>query len=116
MADGTLAVRVVSPATTVFEGEAASIVAPAWDGSLGVLPGHAPLIALLGAGDLEIDLPGGGSRRFFVAGGVLKVEGDDVTVLTEFAGDEKPDELPEEAILRPEDVEEWRTSPGNPLA
>lgn len=115
MADGTIRVRVVSPAVTVFEGEAASLVAPAWDGQIGILPGHAPLIALLGAGALTVDLPGGGSRHFFVAGGVLKVEGGRVTVLTEYAGEEEPERLPEEAIFRPEDLEEWTTTPGNPL-
>lgn len=115
MADGTIKVRVVSPAITVFEGEAASLVAPAWDGQVGVLPGHAPMITLLGAGDLSVDLPGGGSRRFFVAGGVLKVEGNRATVLTEYAGQERPERLPEEMIFRPEDLEEWTTTPGNPL-
>ena len=95
----SLNVRVVSPETLLYEGPAASIVAPAWDGKLGVLPGHAPMIALLGAGELSIDLPGGGSERFFVAGGVLKIEGTELTVLTEYGGDEEPDELPASAVV-----------------
>ncbi|MFG1691811.1 F0F1 ATP synthase subunit epsilon, partial [Gemmatimonadota bacterium] len=52
MASETLSVQVISPETTVFEGSAASMVAPAWDGKVGILPGHAPLITLLGAGEL----------------------------------------------------------------
>ena len=91
---GELRVHVVSPDSVLFEGAAVSIVAPAWDGKVGILPGHAPMIALLGSGDLSIDLPGGGSERFFVAGGVLKVEGSELTVLTEFGGREAPEELP----------------------
>ena len=58
---GTLRVRVVSPDRVVFEGEAASVVAPAWDGQVGILPSHAPMLALLGSGELSIDRAGGGS-------------------------------------------------------
>ena len=104
MAAETLNVRVVSPDRVVFEDGAAALVAPAWDGSVGILPGHAPFLALLGAGELAVDLPGGGAQTFHVAGGVIKVEGQQVTVLTEYAGQEPPGELPPEAILHPEDV------------
>ncbi len=98
-----LTVRVVSPESMVFEGEAASIVAPAWDGRVGILPGHAPFISLLGAGALAIDLPGGGSENYFVAGGVVSVDQDKVTLLTEYAGETPPDVLPPEATLAVED-------------
>ncbi|MEZ4417403.1 MAG: ATP synthase F1 subunit epsilon [Gemmatimonadota bacterium] len=87
MADLMLRVRVVSPEQIVFEGDAASIVAPAWDGRMGVLPRHAPLIAALGAGELAIDLPGGGSQRFHIAGGLIRVQNDDVIVLTDHVGE-----------------------------
>jgi len=101
----SLNVRVVSPERIVFEGEAAAVVAPAWDGQVGVLPGHAPMLALVGVGELSVDRPGGGSASYYVAGGVLKVERDVVTVLTEYAGDEPPAEIPASAIVDPEDVE-----------
>ena len=94
-----LQVRVVSPDSVLFDGLATSVVAPAWDGKLGILPRHAPMIALLGSGELSIDRPGGGSERFYVAGGVLKVEGDDLMILTEYAGDSAPEELPAGARL-----------------
>ena len=105
MAERALEVRVVSPASVVFEGAAASLVAPAWDGRVGILPGHAPFLALLGAGELAIDLPGGGSQTYQVAGGVMKVDHDRVTLLTEYAGSEPPEQVPPEAIVFPEDVE-----------
>ena len=104
MADA-LRVRVVSPQRTVFEGDATAIVAPAWDGQVGILPRHAPMLALVGAGVLNIERPGGGSDSFHVAGGVLKVENDQVTVLTEYAGDEPPEEVPAEAIVHIEDAD-----------
>jgi F-type H+-transporting ATPase subunit epsilon len=102
----SLHVRVVSPENIVFEGEASALVAPAWDGQVGILPGHAPMLALIGAGELSIDRPGGGSDTFQVAGGVLKVERNTVTLLTEYAGDEPPAEVPAAAIVFAEDVED----------
>ena len=84
----SMKVRVVSPERTVFDGEASAMVAPSWDGQVGILPGHAPMLALVGVGELAIDRPGGGSDSFHVAGGVLKVERNKVTLLTEYAGDE----------------------------
>ncbi|MBT8395531.1 MAG: ATP synthase F1 subunit epsilon [Gemmatimonadetes bacterium] len=102
----TLAVRLVSPQKEVFQGEAASVVVPAWDGMAGILPGHAAFITLLGHGELAIEVPGGGSQKFFVAGGVLKVEGNDLTVLVEYAGEGPPDQLPPEADFHPEDLAE----------
>jgi F-type H+-transporting ATPase subunit epsilon len=94
-----LQVRVVSPDSVLYDGTAASVVAPAWDGKIGILPRHAPMITLLGSGELSIDRPGGGSERFFVAGGVLKVEGDDLMILTEYGGTSAPEDLPAGAEL-----------------
>jgi len=100
-----LTLRIVAPDRTVFDGEAAAVVAPAWDGQIGVLPSHAPMITLLGVGALEIDLPAGqGSDRYYLAGGVMKVEDDRVTILTEYAGDEMPEELPDGARIEKEDL------------
>jgi F-type H+-transporting ATPase subunit epsilon len=94
-----LQVRVVSPDSVIYDGHAVSVAAPAWDGKLGILPRHAPMIALLGSGELSIDRPGGGSERFFVAGGVIKIEGDDLMILTEYGGTEAPEDLPAESGL-----------------
>ncbi len=80
-----LNLRVVTPERVLFEGRAASLVAPAWDGEVGILPSHAPFLTLLGKGDLDVDLVGGGSARYPVSGGVLKVLADEVIVLTESA-------------------------------
>jgi len=102
----TIAVRLVSPAKEVFRGEAASVVAPAWDGMVGILPGHAAFITLLGHGEMAIDLPAGGSQKYYVAGGVLKVEGNELTALVEYAGEGPPEVLPPEADFHPDDLAE----------
>lgn len=81
---GDLRVVVISPERTLFEGAADSVIAPAWDGELGILRGHAPLMALLGSGELRVRR-GGDTERFHVAGGFLQVVDNVVTVLSEQA-------------------------------
>jgi len=111
-----LEVRIVAPDRTVFDGEAAAVVAPAWDGQVGVMSGHAPMITLLGVGRLDVDLPAGkGSDRYYIAGGVMKVLDDRVTILTEYAGDEMPEHLPKGARIEKEDLLE-SASAGNIFA
>ena len=85
-APGAAALRVVviSPEAKVFEGEADMVVAPAWDGEIGILRGHAPLMALLGAGKLRVERAGA-TEHFVVEGGFLQVVDDVVTVLSEHA-------------------------------
>lgn len=81
-----LKVSVISPEQTLFEGEAESVTAPAFDGSVGILTGHAPMVTLLGNGELRLD--GSdlvGARRFMVEGGFLQVADDHVRVVTERA-------------------------------
>jgi F-type H+-transporting ATPase subunit epsilon len=81
---GALHVVVLSPERTVFEGTAEQVIAPALNGSLGILRGHAPLMALLGEGALRIT-SGGQELRYQVAGGFLQVADNQVTVLSERA-------------------------------
>lgn len=84
MAAEQLAVTLMSPERTLFEGEADLVVAPAWDGEVGILRGHAPMMVLLGAGELRVRR-GDVERRFTVSGGFLQVVEDVVTVLSEHA-------------------------------
>lgn len=75
-------VQIVTPDASFFDGEAASVVLPAWDGEMGILPGHAPLIARLGHGVARVQPAGGGDPvRIAVYGGFVKVQNDLVTVL-----------------------------------
>lgn len=81
-----LTVSVISPEKTVFEGEADQVVAPAWDGEVGILRGHAPMMVLLGEGPLRIRR-GESEQEFRVSGGFLQVADDVVTVLSERTAD-----------------------------
>ena len=75
-------VTVVSPERAVFDGAADAVIAPAFDGQVGILPRHAPFLTLLGTGVLRVQ-QGGTSRRFTVAGGFLQVMGDAVRVVAD---------------------------------
>jgi F-type H+-transporting ATPase subunit epsilon len=77
-------VTLISPDRSLFDGDATGVVAPAFDGLVGVLPGHAPFLTLLGAGTLTI-VDGGTTSRFAVAGGILQVVEDVVRVVAERA-------------------------------
>jgi F-type H+-transporting ATPase subunit epsilon len=78
-----LKVSVVSPEATLFEGEASGVVAPAFDGEVGILPSHAPMITVLGQGTLRVD--GANPARFNVSGGFVQVVDNTVRVVTEKA-------------------------------
>ena len=76
-----LKVSVISPERTLFDGDATQVVAPAYDGEVGILTGHAPMMALLGRGTLRVS-ESGGERRFAVEGGFLQVVDNHVRVVT----------------------------------
>ncbi len=77
-----LHVSVISPEAALFEGDATSVVAPAFDGEVGILTGHAPMMTLLGKGDLRVE-GAGGAKRFAIEGGFLQVVDNQVRVVTE---------------------------------
>jgi F-type H+-transporting ATPase subunit epsilon len=79
-----LKVSVISPEAVLFEGDAESVVAPAYDGEVGILTGHAPMVTLLGRGAVRVG-EGSGARRFQVEGGFLQVADNQVRVVTERA-------------------------------
>jgi F-type H+-transporting ATPase subunit epsilon len=78
-------VTVVSPEQAVFDGAADAVVAPAYDGQVGILPHHAPFLTLLGTGALTVRQSGGGgaATRFRVSGGFLQVVGDAVRIVAD---------------------------------
>ena len=82
-----LRVSVISPERILFEGETDAVVAPAYDGEVGILTGHAPMLTLLGKGTLRLGGAGSG-QRFTVEGGFLQVADNQVRVVTEQASAE----------------------------
>ena len=82
-------VTVISPEDSVFDGEATAVVAPAYDGEVGILPKHAPFMTLLGEGKLTVRQEGGADKVFRVRGGILQVMDDVVNVVAEYAEGEE---------------------------
>jgi F-type H+-transporting ATPase subunit epsilon len=78
-----LNVSVISPEAILYQGTTDSVVAPAFDGEVGILTGHAPMMTLLGKGVLR--LGAGAGQRFNVDGGFLQVIDNTVRVVTEKA-------------------------------
>jgi F-type H+-transporting ATPase subunit epsilon len=80
-----LSVTVVSPAGSIYEGEAHWVTVPGQNGQLGIWPRHAELVAALGAGPLRIGTGGTNVIRFAVRGGFVRVGQNRVTVLVDRA-------------------------------
>lgn len=79
-----LHVSVISPEASLYQGDATSVVAPAFDGEVGILTDHAPMMTLLGKGELRVEGgAAGGTRKFAIEGGFLQVIGNRVRVVTE---------------------------------
>ncbi|MGH7587427.1 MAG: ATP synthase F1 subunit epsilon [Gemmatimonadota bacterium] len=85
MAEGArLQVRIITPERIVFDGPVDGVVATAYDGQFGILPGHAPMMVVLGIGELRLRQ---GERYdwFAIGEGFLHVLDDVVTILTPLA-------------------------------
>lgn len=81
----TIHVDVVSAEESIFSGEAKFVALPGEAGELGILPGHIPLITRIKPGAVRIEKAEGGEEFVFVAGGILEVQPNCVTVLSDTA-------------------------------
>ena len=81
----TFHVDVVSAESSIFSGEAEFVALPGEAGELGIYPKHTPLITRIRPGAVRIQTAGGGEEFVFVAGGILEVQPNGVTVLADTA-------------------------------
>ncbi len=79
---GELTVRVITPERIVADATARAVRIPGLDGSIGILPRHARMIAALDSGMVLLRRDGGAEEVFFVAGGFADVRDDTVRILT----------------------------------
>lgn len=79
-----LSVRIITPERIAFDQPAEAVVATATDGEFGILPGHAPMMVVLGIGEFRIR-SGDRFEWFAIGEGFLHVLDDVVTVLTPLA-------------------------------
>jgi F-type H+-transporting ATPase subunit epsilon len=81
----TIHVDVVSAETSIFSGEAKFVALPGEVGELGIYPRHTPLITRIKPGAVRIEKADGSEEFVFVAGGILEVQPNVVTVLADTA-------------------------------
>ena len=81
----TIHVDVVSAEESIFSGEARFVALPGEAGELGIYPRHTPLITRIKAGSVRIEKADGSEEFIFVAGGLLEVQPNCVTVLSDTA-------------------------------
>jgi F-type H+-transporting ATPase subunit epsilon len=82
----TFHIDVVSAEAEIFSGEAEFVALPGEAGELGIFPKHTPLITRIKPGAVRIKVPGRAEDEFvFVAGGILEVQPNVVTVLADTA-------------------------------
>jgi len=102
----TILVDVVSAEASIFSGQARFVALPGEMGELGILPRHTPLITRIKPGSVRIEMADGSEEFVFVAGGILEVQPDRVTVLSDTAirGADLDDEKAAEARARAEEA------------
>lgn len=81
----TIRCDIVSAEEEIYSGPVSMVVATGEMGELGIAPKHAPLITRLKAGQVRVILPNGEEQLFYVSGGILEVQPQVVTVLTDTA-------------------------------
>jgi len=83
-----LTLEIVTPEARVYSETVDTVVIPTVDGEVGILPGHIPLVAQVGAGELRATR-GGVTQLLVVGGGFAQVSGDKVSILADSAIDEQ---------------------------
>lgn len=81
---GTFELEVATPERLLIQETVTEAQIPAENGAIGILPEHAPLLSLLGTGELSYKGPSG-SRHLFISGGWVQVLGNHVRVLADRA-------------------------------
>jgi F-type H+-transporting ATPase subunit epsilon len=80
----TIRLEIVTPERLAYADDVDSVQVPGSEGEMGILPNHAPLVSMLGIGELRIR-KGGSEELFAIAGGFVQVRPDKVVVMAETA-------------------------------
>ncbi len=76
-------IEIITPDKKLFEGQVKSATFPGSEGSFGVLNNHAPMIATLKSGKIELIEENNAKQEFVVKGGVVEINQNKVIVLAE---------------------------------
>lgn len=75
--------EIVARSGEIFSGDVKEIVVPAFDGELGILPGRAPILAVITPGSVRFTTASGDRQEIKVGKGFLTVDHDEVMVVVE---------------------------------
>lgn len=94
--------EIVTPERIVLQQDAASVVVPGSEGSLGILANHAPLMAELTVGELKVRDADGREEHFAISGGFMEVADNNVRILADSAEKAEEIDVPraEQAVVR----------------
>jgi len=93
MTQPSLYLEVLTPEKNLYSGSVGAVYLPGWDGQLGILPGHAPLVTKLGSGVIKCIEIQGGEKVFFCSGGFCEIMGGNVRILADIS--ERREEIDE---------------------
>ena len=96
----TIKLEIVSAEEEIFSQDVEMIYAPAEMGEVGISPKHTPLITKLKPGDVRAQINKDEMKTFYVSGGILEIQPNEVTILSDTALRE--DDLDEERALEAE--------------
>lgn len=103
----TFSLEIVTPHKIVLKDEVERIIVRTTEGDMGVLPGHAPLVAELSIGEMKIQKEGN-PDYYFIAGGFLEISKTKVMILADKAI--KADEIDIEEAKREKEIYEAKLS------
>ena len=81
----TIEVHIVSAEKEIFSGEVNAVFASAEVGEVGIFPQHAPFLSTLKPGEVRVRVDGQPDEHFFVSGGIIEVQPEVVTILSDTA-------------------------------
>lgn len=86
MSDNQLQVNIVAADHEVWSGEAKLVIAKTLVGEIGLMPGHEPMLAILGPGEIRVSGGSGDVTATTEMGGFLSMENNQVTVVMRDGG------------------------------
>ena len=102
---------IVSAEEAIFQGQVEMLIATGSMGDLGISPGHAPLLTQLDPGPIRLIREGGDEEVFYVSGGFLEVQPNQIKILADTAlrADDMNEAAAEEAKRQAEKALETQT-------
>ena len=76
-------IKIVTPSSLAYEGEASEVIIPGWGGQYGVLPSHAQILTLSKPGMLSIFSENGDAQKFVIGKGFVEFSNNTLTALVD---------------------------------